>query len=880
MNSIQPDLESIFNEAITIDDQQERAAYLDRAYRGNPQKIEELQRMIAAHFAAGSFLDHAAPELDATIDSDSSLPHVGQSIGPYKLREELGSGGFGVVWAAEQDKPIRRKVALKIIKPGMDTRDVTARFEAERQALALMDHPNIARVLDAGTTDNGRPYFVMELIRGVPMTQYCDEAKLDITQRLELFTQVCKAIQHAHQKGIIHRDIKPSNVLVTLHDGRPVPKVIDFGIAKALNQRLTDKTIYTRVHQAIGTLAYMSPEQAELSGLDVDTRTDVYGLGVLLYELLTGTTPFDTKRLNEAALHEACRIIREEEPPRASNRISTLGETATAVSIHRSSSPDELAKQVRGDLDWIVLKSLDKDRTRRYESASALAKDVDRYLTNEPIEARPPTTAYRLQKFVSRNRKTVLAIAATIMLLIAGIAVLESSKRKLESALSQLQTTAYEQAMLAALMDDRSSAEEALEVAATAGVPLRDLDVIRATIAMHNGEFDKASRLADGVLKQEDNHVAARSVLALSQFWQGYIDAGSSQVETLSRIEPKTELEHLLMAQSVQLFEPEYSNQLLDRAGNLKHSPVGLLLQGIDLAEQAEDGRNPRLAEDALFLYRFIPDNPGVMGWRAAAISHLIGLQEDAGEIDDSLLTQAGIVADAMEKMEANPFLDYNQWQLLRAIGKHDAASAVIARSGGRGYFSWFIAVDCLTRFDSTEAALGEFDRVTGNANDNYVSIARAFLLHGTPGGQQKIKHSVKELAHDQDDVGRKFSLLAFCLAGDIDEVARVASEKSIEVKPDRFATSACLAYLADSSLGEEWLLSKSPNGYAATNAHFTIAMTMMAKGDRAGAIKHFGLCRERIIPGNIAWEMSNAFYQRMTADPNWPHWLAESSAD
>ena len=344
-------------------------------------------------------------------------------IGPYKLREQLGMGGFGAVWAAEQLEPVRRKVALKIIKPGMDTDAVVARFEAERQALALMEHPNIARVFDAGTTEHGRPYFVMELIRGVPITQYCDENHLTVHQRLALFVEVCKAIQHAHQKGIIHRDVKPSNVLVTLHDGSPVPKVIDFGIAKALSQRLTEKTIYTRVHQAIGTLAYMSPEAAELSGLDMDTRADVYGLGVLLYELLTGTTPFDKKRLEEAALHEACRIIREEEPPKASTRLTTLGETATALSLQRNTDPRDLAQLVYGDLDWILVKALEKDRTRRYESASAFAADVRRYLNNEPIEARPPSTWYRLRKYSRRHRSLVAGVSAMLAILIVSSVV-------------------------------------------------------------------------------------------------------------------------------------------------------------------------------------------------------------------------------------------------------------------------------------------------------------------------------------------------------------------------------------------------------------------------------------------------------------------------
>ncbi|HEV8003491.1 MAG TPA: serine/threonine-protein kinase [Planctomycetaceae bacterium] len=344
----------------------------------------------------------------------------GTVIGPYTLVEQIGEGGFGIVYVADQESPVRRQVALKIVRPGMDTREILARFKAELEALSLMDHPNIARVLDAGATETGRPYFVMELIHGVPITVYCDRNQLSVHARLDLFVQVCHALQHAHQKGIIHRDIKPSNVLVAQHDGRSVPKVIDFGVAKAIDRALTQATLFTQF-ELIGTPLYMSPEQADLSGRDIDTRSDIYSLGVLLYELLTGITPFDADRLHEAAFDEVRRIIREEEPPKPSTRIRTMGRTALEVAARRHADPTRLTQIVRGDLDWIVMKSLEKDRGRRYETANSLALDVERYLASEPVQASPPSAGYRLRKFVRRNKGLVLAASAVLVVLVVGI---------------------------------------------------------------------------------------------------------------------------------------------------------------------------------------------------------------------------------------------------------------------------------------------------------------------------------------------------------------------------------------------------------------------------------------------------------------------------
>jgi serine/threonine protein kinase len=490
MATSQPE-ESIFHAALRLDEPDQRAAYLDEIC-GDDQPLRQRIDALLAADQAGDYLEPSASHLAAT----ALLPPIGERpgdrIGPYKLLEQIGEGGMGLVFVAEQSQPLRRRVALKVIKPGLDTRAVIARFEAERQALALMDHPNIARVYDAGATDSGRPYFVMELVQGVPITEYCDQSNLPTRERLELFITVCQAVQHAHQKGIIHRDLKPTNVLVAMQDGKPAPKVIDFGVAKAIGeQTLTERTLTTAFAQMVGTPMYMSPEQAELSPLGVDTRSDIYSLGVMLYELLAGSTPFDKDRLHAASYDELRRIIREEEPPRPSTRLSSLSlrereqmstgdpkspersavagreamgvrETAalaTTIAENRRTDPRRLIQTVCGELDWIVMKCLEKDRNRRYDSAGSLARDVERYLLDEPVQACPPSAAYRLKKFVRRNKVAAFVGGC----LVAAVAALAVSNFVIRSALSQKNA-----ALALALANEQQAAKEFRRAQATA----------------------------------------------------------------------------------------------------------------------------------------------------------------------------------------------------------------------------------------------------------------------------------------------------------------------------------------------------------------------------------------------------------------------------
>ena len=531
-----------------------------------------------------------------------------RSFGPYRLLHIIGEGGMGEVWLAEQTAPIRRQVALKVIKAGMDTVQVVARFEAERQALALMDHPAIATVYDGGTTPEGRPYFVMEHVKGEPITTYCDRHKLAMKDRLELFAQVCDGVQHAHQKGVIHRDLKPSNVLVAVQDDRPVPKIIDFGVAKATARQLTDRTLYTELGAMIGTLEYMSPEQAEMGGLDIDTRTDVYALGVILYELLSGTLPFESKELRQAGFAETQRTIREKEPPRPSTRITRLGGASTAAATNRNTEPRRLASVLRGDLDWVTMRALEKDRTRRYQTVNALAAEVRRYLNHEPVVAGPPSAVYRARKFVRRHRFGVAA-AATLVVLLAAFAV-----------------TMALQARRIALERDRAN---------------REAETARQVSSFLVGLFEVA----------KPSEAAANSVTA-----REILDKGAARIQTDLREQPAVQatLMSTMGAAYHSLGSYKNARTLKDRALTLQRqvygpgSPEaagGLVSLAETMSSQAEHKEAEQRAREAVALLRVAPGADASLARALRELAWALYLQGNAADAESAAREAYGLYA-------------------------------------------------------------------------------------------------------------------------------------------------------------------------------------------------------------------------------------------
>ncbi len=710
--------ETIFSAAIGVEDPAERQAYVARACGDDTSLRANVEALLRAHDSE-CLLDIPLSGQE-TVEPNVRLSEgPGTVIGRYKLLEKIGEGGMAVVYMAEQEQPIHRRVALKVIKLGMDTQQVIARFEAERQALAMMDHPNIAQVFDAGTTDTGRPYFVMELVTGVSITEYCDKNRLSTKERLALFIRVCNAVQHAHQKGIIHRDIKPSNVMVTHCDGKPVPKVIDFGIAKATNQRLTEKTLFTRYAHLIGTPAYMSPEQAELSDLDIDTRSDIYSLGVLLYELLTDTTPFSEEELRRGGYTGMQRIIREQEPTKPSTRLTMLGETLSAVAGRRSATPVQLRRVLRGDLDWIVMKCLEKERMRRYDTVSALAADVECYLHHEPVSAGPPSLRYLTRKFVQRRRSLVIAATAVILAILAGLAAsmtmffqAERARRETDAARAEARSVADFLAndLLATVYPER-----------TRGEP------VTVRYILNNAERGLAERFVDSSLAEAE----VRDALGRTYQKLGDYDAAETHFERALQIRRQ----QLGAEDPLTLASLNQLGQLYSQQGRYAEAEV-LLTQALDLRTRLLGQEHPDTLESMSDLaWQYACEARFEEGMALASQALQIGRQVLGDEHPIVLKAMISVV------LPQAATLNYAEVEGLAAEG-HDAAQRVLGAEH-EITLSFLNALTCIHRMrgetdvavELAQQALETGRRVFGEEHAVTIlamsNLGRAYLAQG-----------------------------------------------------------------------------------------------------------------------------------------------------
>lgn len=787
MTNRQLDEERIFHVARDIANAESRSEYLDQICAGDQALRERVESLLEIHEKEKSFLKSNG-EIEPTVDRSPVTEAPGQEVGRYKLLQRIGEGGFGVVYMAEQCRPVRRKVALKIIKPGMDTHAVVARFEAERQALALMDHANIARVLDGGATHSGRPYFVMELVKGVPITEYCDKNQLSTEERLRLFMDVCQAVQHAHQKGIIHRDLKPTNVLITLADGKPIVKVIDFGVAKATNQQLTEKTLFTAYGQMVGTPQYMSPEQAEMSCMDVDTRSDVYSLGVLLYELLTGTTPLEGERLRTAGYAEMQRLIQEEEPPKPSTRLSTPGDKLTVIAKHRAVSPERLKHQVQGDLDWIVMKALEKDRSRRYVSPISLLEDISNYINNEPIEARPPTVGYRARKYIRRNRVAIGIVSLLIASLGIGListsymtfiarrnaddaikaaAIAENSEREkvrvLQSYARELELRALD-----ALLAGDEKAEDLVDSAEQAGSAASVLIFLRALADVNAGNESKAIEALEKLKASESEFtVAAHATLAFAYVHSGRLNDFLKEMDELQSRSPLSHEDRIMLGNALLWVDPEQGLRMAREAIATHASPVAYTVCARLMTVLALSKGDRELSQQAVRFASgaeaFAPNLPFVsdssLFAHHVAMIHSTGVEREHHKNEALRLAQSTPGGGFGELMRAHLYLELEQHELAKR-------SFVSAASDGDMH-AYHLAPALV--YLCPEEALDVFSATKFTNPDGAGQRgARAWLLAVTPGHEGEAITVANDVARDYLDFDTRLdALCAAMLAGD-----------------------------------------------------------------------------------------------------------------
>ncbi|MGI9456810.1 MAG: protein kinase domain-containing protein, partial [Aeoliella sp.] len=787
MADIQADEKSIFLRAMEISSADQRAAYLQSACGSNVPLRAEIEALLQAHANPQGLLD--APDVETpTLDQPTS-EQPGMQIGPYKLLEKIGEGGMGVVYMAEQREPVRRRVALKIIKPGMDTKLVIARFEAERQALAMMEHQNIARVFDAGETESGRPYFVMELVRGVPITEFCDSNCLTPRQRLELFQQVCLAIQHSHQKGIIHRDIKPTNVLVCNYDGKPVPKVIDFGVAKATHQQLTEKTLFTQHGQVVGTLEYMSPEQAGLSQLDIDTRSDIYSLGVLLYELLTGTTPITKEQIRTTVFVEVLRVICEEEPERPSTRLSrpTLG--ATRLSSDCGIDPKRLGAELRGELDWVIMRTLEKDRTRRYETVNLLVADIGRYLANEPVQACPPSPAYRLRKLARRHQTALSRIAVVLTLVMMATFFLWWNR-----AATNKVRVEYEKGLAIdnAIRGQLGTALQHTVKADTHGADAVWTHMLTGIVELYKdqGSSESALRELEQALALDPDNIAIKGLLATAYVWNGRWADHERMLAQIKSIEPDSDnIEaHFFLGQALFWSDPERGVKLLRHARTRWNDPPVvrmMLAEGLGHWAWADDDESH--AQEGILLANDARDAmPANVAARAVSNwCHLVAANLRNAH-DQPFTHHLEATRENVEWLETKP--DHLIGHPCRAW-YHDLRGtpddtktalrlwrrAVVEKKAGGWYVSCYAAEMYRQGRDGSQLALSE---IQADPADPDRQVARVFLLMDSDPERNRVEALAICESLENIDVSRHCAtalLMMRLRLGDLSRAAKIA---------------------------------------------------------------------------------------------------------
>jgi serine/threonine protein kinase len=910
MTPTPPSVQSIFGRALEIESSAGRAAYLDEACGPDAGLRAEVEGLLATLGRAGEFMRRPAAAVAAGVTGayEPLTEGPGDRVGPYKLLQQIGEGGMGVVYMAEQEEPVRRKVALKIIKPGMDSKQVIARFEAERQALAMMDHTNIARVFDAGTTESGRPYFVMELVHGVPVTEYCDANQLTPRERLELFVPICHAIQHAHHKGIIHRDIKPSNILVTMYDDKPVPKVIDFGVAKAVEQRLTEKTLFTQYGVLVGTFEYMSPEQAEMNAFGVDTRSDIYALGVLLYELLTGTTPLERAKVREAAFGEIVRRIKEEEPPRPSVRLSTSGSLAK-VAAARKTEPAKLSRLMRGELDWVVMRCLEKDRSRRYEAANALARDVERYLKDEPVEARPPSVTYRLQKLFQRNRTAILttAVVATALLLGTLVSVWQAlqagaereraaraeetraleRKRHDDEMAALVRRQALDDAIAAAMSGELDKAKKAIHAAELKGVSPGQVHWLQGLVHYQRRKFELAIEEFEQARKLMPESVAPVAMIARANAFAGFHNGAAfgtkfrQAIEDMNRMTPTTPEDYLCRGYAAGLIEQKQPIDDMNRAIQMRDSPIARAFRSSVLTRIAADSADldliKRAREDMKRARVLLPDNAFVRSTSLYTQLHAANLYSLAGQKENrkQVMEQAKEDADSLQNFSV-PLYFTIRYQYFLHAGDEEAALAVLQKGTDRldsRELCYRYALALYQR-GKIEDAVKALER-RKDAADDASNVLRIFLTaEQSEQGHRKAYEDLVELAarrqrESGQPIGHFSAPAAMLLLGHRPEAANLAQDNA-----GLYTGPRTTKFLANKISEEEYFKEVHGSRYLLCGAQYWIGMVRLSEGDRKGAREAFKASVDTGLWSVFYHTHSQIMLARLEHDPAWPHWI------